>query len=128
MRRDIEMKNILYIMLGGAIGAALRYLVGLGCSRIAWTSMPLGTLTVNLVGCFLLGLLMALGQRYTSFAGAPYLMLTVGVCGAFTTFSTFSADTIRLVDNGQWLLALGYLTLSIVGGFVLFYMGRKIII
>lgn len=120
------MKNLLYIMLGGAIGAALRYLVGLGCNRLAWTSLPLGTLTVNLVGCFLLGLLMALGQKFASFSGAPYLMLTVGVCGAFTTFSTFSADTIRLADNGQWLMVLSYLTLSIIGGFALFYAGRKI--
>lgn len=67
------------------------------------------------------------GQKYASFSGAPYLMLTVGVCGAFTTFSTFSADSIRLMDNGQWLTILLYLTLSIIGGFLLFYLGRKLI-
>jgi len=121
------MKNLLYIMLGGAIGAALRYLVGLGCSRLPWGNMPVGTLAVNLVGCFLLGLLMAGGQKYASLSGAPYLMLTVGVCGAFTTFSTFSADSIRLMDNGQWLTVLLYMTLSIAGGFLLFYIGRKIV-
>lgn len=112
-------------MMGGAAGAALRYLTGLACSRWEWTNMPMGTLSVNLIGCFLLGALMALGQKYTSFAGAPYLMLTAGVCGAFTTFSTFSADSIRLMDNGQWLTAAFYLTLSIAGGFLLFYIGRK---
>lgn len=89
--------------------------------------MPMGTLSVNLLGCFLLGVLMAIGQKYASFSGAPYLMLTVGVCGAFTTFSTFSADSIRLMDNGQWLTVLLYLTLSILGGFLLFYLGRKLI-
>lgn len=121
------MRNLLYVMAGGAVGAALRYLIGLACSRMTWTTMPLGTLSVNLAGCFLLGVLMALGQKYITFSGAPYLMLTVGVCGAFTTFSTFSADSIRLMDNGQWLTVLLYLTLSIIGGFLLFYLGRKMI-
>lgn len=114
-------------MAGGAIGAALRYLIGLACSRVTWAAMPVGTLTVNLLGCFLLGVLMAFGQKYASFSGAPYLMLTVGVCGAFTTFSTFSADSIRLMDNGQWLTVLLYLSVSLVGGFLLFYLGRKLI-
>lgn len=123
------MRNLLFIMAGGAMGAALRYLIGLACSRITWTTMPVGTLTVNLLGCFLLGVLMALGQKYITFSGAEPLglMLTVGVCGAFTTFSTFSADSIRLMDNGQWLTVLLYLTLSIVGGFLLFYLGRKLV-
>lgn len=121
------MKNLLFVMAGGAIGAALRYLIGLACSRWALANLPLGTLSVNLLGCFLLGVLMALGQKYASFSGAPYLMLTVGVCGAFTTFSTFSADSIRLMDNGQWLTVLLYLSLSIVGGFLLFYLGRKLV-
>lgn len=121
------MKNLLFVMAGGAIGAALRYLIGLACSRWALANLPLGTLSVNLLGCFLLGVLMALGQKYASFSGAPYLMLTVGVCGAFTTFSTFSADSIRLMDNGQWLTVLLYLSLSIIGGFLLFYLGRKLI-
>lgn len=114
-------------MAGGAVGAALRYLIGLACSRWALANLPLGTLSVNLLGCFLLGVLMALGQKYASFSGAPYLMLTVGVCGAFTTFSTFSADSIRLMDNGQWLTVLLYLSLSILGGFLLFYLGRKLV-
>ncbi len=122
------MKNLICVMLGGAIGAALRFLVGQACSRWTLAHLPLGTLVVNLVGCFLLGILMALGQKYTSFSGAPYLMLTAGVCGAFTTFSTFSADSIRLMDNGQWLTVLTYFTLSIIGGFALFYLGRKIIL
>lgn len=121
------MKNLLFVMAGGAIGAALRYLIGLACSRWALANLPIGTLSVNLLGCFLLGVLMALGQKYASFSGAPYLMLTVGVCGAFTTFSTFSADSIRLMDNGQWLTVLLYLSLSIIGGFLLFYLGRKLI-
>lgn len=122
------MKNIFYVMLGGAIGAVLRYLLGLACAHLAWTNIPWGTLMVNLIGCFLLGLLMAVAQKYASFSDATYLMLTVGFCGAFTTFSTFSADTFRLIEHDQWLLAIFYLSINIIGGFTLFYFGRKIII
>lgn len=115
-------------MCGGAIGAILRYLTGVLCSRWHFTTLPVGTFAVNIIGCFLLGLLMGMGERYTSISGSVYLMLTVGVCGAFTTFSTFTVDTFRLMNNGQWLVAICYLTLSIVLGFVLFWVGRKIIL
>jgi len=121
-------KNIVYVMCGGAIGAVLRYLTGVLCSRWHFTSLPVGTFAVNIIGCFLLGLLMGMGERYTSISGSVYLMLTVGVCGAFTTFSTFTADTFRLMNNGQWLVAICYLTLSIVIGFILFWAGRKIVL
>lgn len=114
-------------MLGGAVGAALRYLVGLLCQRFTWTSLPLGTLAVNLLGCFLLGLLMSLGQRFVSMSDSVYLMLTVGLCGAFTTFSTFTADTFRLAGNGQLFPAIIYFTVSIVGGFLLFHLGRTLL-
>lgn len=118
--------NFLFVMLGGAVGAALRYGTGLLCNHWRWTTLPWGTLVVNLVGCFLLGLLMGVGERYTHFNGNVYLMLTVGLCGAFTTFSTFTADTFRLLDNGQWLMAIGYVVVSVVLGFVLFYLARRI--
>lgn len=119
-------RNILYVMLGGAVGAGLRYLVALGCSRFRLFDFPLSTFLVNITGCFLLGLLMGLSERYAHLSGAAYLMLTVGICGAFTTFSTFSADTIRLVENGQWWIAVTYLTMSVALGFILFYLGRRI--
>lgn len=120
------MKNLLYVMLGGAVGAALRYLVGLLCAHFRWTSFPVATFLVNIIGCFLLGMLMAFGEKFTNFSGSTYLMLTVGLCGAFTTFSTFTADTFNLIENGQWYWAVLYLTLSVVVGFVLFYIGKKL--
>lgn len=121
-------KNFLFVMLGGSVGAVLRYAVSLLCQHWRCTTLPWATFLVNIIGCFLLGLLMGLGEKYTNFSGSTYLMLTVGLCGAFTTFSTFSADTFRLVDNGQWLMALAYLAASVVIGFVLFYLGKTIII
>lgn len=119
-------KNILYIMCGGAIGATLRYLVGQWSSNWHFTTMPIGTLLVNIIGCFLMGLLMGLSERFTTFPREIYLMLTVGLCGAFTTFSTFSADTFHLMDSGHFLTALSYIVLSIALGFTLFYIGRLI--
>lgn len=114
-------------MLGGAVGAALRYLVGLLCAHWYTNTFPFGTLIVNCLGCLLLGLLLGLAERYTHLGGSSaYLFLTVGVCGAFTTFSSFSADTFRLMDSGNWLFALAYLTATLVLGFLLLYLGRTL--
>lgn len=119
--------KLLFVMLGGAVGAALRYLVGLLCAHGCTNAFPCGTLIVNCLGCLLLGLLLGLAERYAHFGGtSAYLFLTVGVCGAFTTFSTFSADTFRLMDSGNWLLALAYLAATLVLGFLLLYLGRTL--
>lgn len=115
-------------MFGGAVGAALRYLVGVFCAQWNTPDFPWATLIVNCLGCLLLGILMGLGERYTRFGDTTaYLMLSVGICGAFTTFSTFSADTIRLMDSGHFFLAFAYLLSTILLGFLLFYLGRKIV-
>ncbi|MBQ6771857.1 MAG: fluoride efflux transporter CrcB [Bacteroidales bacterium] len=122
------MKNVLFIMLGGAMGSALRYLTSHACQSIRWLNMPWGTLAVNVIGCFLLGLLIGLGERYTTLPKEIYLMLTVGLCGSFTTFSTFASDFFRLNNAGQIGLALVYLTVSIVVGFLLFGLGRYVFV
>lgn len=117
-------KNLLFVMAGGAVGSGLRYLVCVLCSKWHFTTMPLGTLSVNLIGCLLLGLMMGIAERYISLSQSVFLMLAVGVCGAFTTFSTFTADAFRLFDNGQWWVAIGYLCINLIGGFILFYVGK----
>ena len=122
------MKNLLFVMLGGAVGSALRYLTSLACQSIRWLNMPWGTLIVNVLGCFLLGLLMGVGERYTTFSKEIFLMLTVGLCGSFTTFSTFASDFFRLNNAGQLGMAIIYLTVSIVVGFLLFGVGRYIVV
>lgn len=121
-------RNLLFIMLGGAVGSALRYITGIACQSVRWLNMPWGTVVVNITGCFLLGMLLGLGERYTSIQKDIYLMLTVGLCGSFTTFSTFAADIFRLNETGHFWLALGYLTLSVVCGFLLFVFGNYLIV
>ncbi len=122
------LKNILFVMLGGSVGAAARYLVGLCCSHWRFTTLPIGTFIVNVLGCFLIGLLMGCAQKSAAFSETAYLMLTVGLCGAFTTFSTFTADTFRLMDAGRGWMALAYMALSIIVGMLLFYLGRKCVL
>ena len=118
--------NWILVMIGGALGAACRYGVGLLCTGLNFLSLPLGTLAVNIAGCFVLGLLTGLGQRHASIPPQILLLLTTGFCGAFTTFSTFSAETIKAMESGHALHALVYVTISIVVGFLMFWLGKHI--
>ncbi|MCV2882393.1 fluoride efflux transporter CrcB [Actibacterium sp. XHP0104] len=100
------------VALGGAIGACARYLTGLGATRLMGHGFPWGTLTVNVVGSFLMGVLVVLlavkfGNRY-----APLLM--TGLLGGFTTFSAFSLDAITLFERGQVMVAGVYVLASVV--------------
>lgn len=96
--------NFLTVGAGGAIGAMLRY--GL---TLLLTGQPLiATLTANVAGSFLIGLAMGSAQ------GRVLLFLTVGLCGGFTTFSTFSAQTLNLIQSGSYLSALGYAAASVI--------------
>ena len=98
--------TVLAVALGGAIGAVLRYLVGLA------VIFPLGTLTVNVIGSLLIGLLWhGLTARELQH-WLPFLM--TGVLGGFTTFSAFSLDTLRLVDDGRLAAAGGYVMASVL--------------
>lgn len=114
-------------MIGGAIGALMRYGVSRICAGVTFLTMPIGTLVVNLIGCLLLGLLTGFAQQYASLPRGVMLMLTVGVCGAFTTFSTFSAESIKMMENGQMLTSFLYVSASIIIGFLLFFAGKHLV-
>lgn len=118
--------NYLYVMIGGALGALLRYEVSRLCMNVNFLSLPLGTLVVNLVGCFVLGLLTAIGLHNTTMPKELMLMLTTGMCGAFTTFSTFSGETVKMMANGNAPLAILYVVVSLVAGFQLYWGGFKL--
>jgi fluoride exporter len=103
------------VLLGGAIGAPLRYLTDLFVQSRHDTVFPWGTLTVNVTGSLLLGGL----ASAVSNAGAPSWLLTLvgtGFCGALTTFSTFGFETVRLVEDGSWVEALLNVTASMLMG------------
>lgn len=115
------LRDFLFVMAGGAIGAALRYATALLTSGLRLLTLPVGTLVVNLFGCILLGALTGLAERYAAIPRQAMLLLTTGLCGAFTTFSTFSAETIKAIEGGQLVAALLYVVVSIVCGLLLFW-------
>lgn len=104
------MNNFLQVAIGGALGSMARYGVNILAGRV--TALPLGTLIVNLTGCFAMGLLAAA----LAFRGGQHLapLLLTGVLGGFTTFSAFSLDTLALWERGATGLALGYVATSVV--------------
>jgi CrcB protein len=115
----IEGKNVAWVMAGGALGAAARYLLGSWALRRYGTAFPWGTLVINLTGCFLLGAFIGLrtgGRHAVPVIFAP--AFGVGFVGAYTTFSTFAAETVALVEAGKPLAALGYVGSSVVVGLV----------
>lgn len=120
------MMNYIYVMIGGAIGAVLRYGIARLCVQCAVMNVPVGTFVVNAAGCFLLGLISALAEVCPGLPRGLVLMLTAGMCGAFTTFSTFSAETISLLDGGRILAAMGYVVASIGIGLLFFVAGRSL--
>lgn len=105
------------IAAGGAVGATLRYLAGVGCVRLFGETFALSTLLVNVTGCFLLGALMHESYVADVRLGAHgHAALTAGLLGGLTTFSTFGYQTIRHVEAGEPLLALANVGLNVTLG------------
>lgn len=118
------MQQLILVGAGGFAGAIARYLVSLAMTRVS-ESFPLGTLTINVVGSFLIGFLaVAIGERGWV-APTAGLALTTGFLGAFTTFSTFSLELLRLWSSGQSGTALVYAFGSVVLGLVAVWLGAS---
>lgn len=100
------MKQLLAIAAGGAIGASLRWLLAGSIQRMAGGPFPWGTFVVNVLGSFLLGFLFVYLIERSSAGELMRLALTIGLLGAFTTFSTFSFESLRLIQSGALLLAI----------------------
>lgn len=110
------MTSYLLVFLGAGIGGALRHGVNLGCARLCGISFPWGTLTVNVVGSFAMGLLAGwlAFKSGESWSQHLRLFLTTGILGGFTTFSSFSLDAILIWERGEAGLALVYILASFV--------------
>lgn len=105
----------LLVFVGGGAGAVLRFWVGEWLKQYEWgRQLPWGTFAINVVGSFVLGVVA------TAFAGdekaAWRLLLGTGVCGGFTTFSTFSVETLQMLEQERWLAAGGYVAGSVLAG------------
>lgn len=117
-----KMIKLLAIGLGGFIGALLRYWVSGWAYAHTQSDFPLGTLVVNVAGSLILGLVMGLSEHYI-FHPHVRLFLTIGFLGAFTTFSTFSYETIMLLQISSFMKAFLNITLSILLGFPAAFLG-----
>jgi len=117
--------TVLLVLLGGAIGAPTRYLTDVLVQSRHDSVLPWGTITINVAGSFVLGLVAGL----TSVSTAPAWVLTLvgtGFCGALTTFSTFSFETVRLAEARRWGAAIGNVVISLALGLVAVALGWEL--
>ena len=102
-----------YIAAGSAIGGVSRYLLGGFIQRLSAATFPVGTLLINITGSFLIGLILRYGVETSTLTPEMRARLTIGFCGGYTTFSTFSYETLALAEDGQWSRAALYIILSV---------------
>lgn len=123
--------NCLFVGLGGFVGSILRYLVGfipLNIPTGAAAAFPLKTLAINVVGSFVIGIVCALASKLGSSMNPQLLLfLKVGLCGGFTTFSTFALESNSLIQAGQTPLALFYAVLSVALSIVAVFAAQALV-
>ncbi len=113
--------SYLSVGIGGIIGSLLRYYIGLS-SVIWWSSpFPIATLVINLIGCFVLGWFTTYLSKLKLFSPSLLTGFGTGLVGSFTTFSTFSVETVQLIQNSLWGFAILYVLGSLFGGIIFFY-------
>ena len=118
-------KNLLLVGLGGSIGSMVRY----GTSFLIRSKLfPFATLSINIIGCFIIGLVFAMSIKEEGISDNWKLFLATGICGGFTTFSAFSLENMGLLQSGRIGIAFTYIILSVVLGIAATFMGYQLII
>ncbi|MDD6449203.1 MAG: fluoride efflux transporter CrcB [Lachnospiraceae bacterium] len=120
------MIKCLIVAAGGAIGAVIRYLIGL-LPMSPENGFPLKTFFINVVGCFLIGIVAALADK-NAMDPELVLFIKVGICGGFTTFSSFALETEGLLAKGTMNVALAYVLLSLICGVLAIFAAEKIVV
>lgn len=105
--------DCIFVGAGGALGAVFRYLMGLLPIRSP-SGFPMTTLIINVMGAFCIGLIVSIAGKHTDFDPRVLLFLKVGLCGGFTTFSTFSHETMLLFQRGRLTMGILYIVLSVI--------------
>ena len=120
-------RNTIFIGCGSFIGGAARYLISVAMKTMS-KGFPWGTLVVNLVGCLVIGLLWGFFSKNFSESSSWALFMTVGICGGFTTFSTFSKEAIIMLQSGNIVGLISYIGVSVIAGVALvaagYYLAR----
>jgi len=118
--------NYLLVLIGGSIGSVARYGTGVLAGRWLGLNYPWGTLAVNLIGGFLMGVLVGVLAR-TGGSENTRLLLGIGVLGGFTTFSSFSLDAVTMIERGDWTSAILYALISVIGSVLALFAGLYLI-
>ena len=116
------MKEALWVGLGGFLGANARYFLGVWVAARFGTTFPYGTFVINITGSFILGLIMGSLEGHV-LSPVVRLSAAIGFVGAYTTFSTWTYETLRLIENGSWLLALANVFGSLLIGMLAVIVG-----
>jgi CrcB protein len=120
-------KLIIYIAIGGMLGTLARYGMQQWVNRNFIFAFPYGTFAVNILGCFLIGIVYALSEKGNLLTPEWRLFLTTGFCGGFTTFSTFSYESMQLMRDGEYLTMIVYSLASMVIGITAVFFGNYLI-
>jgi len=116
-------RNILLVGIGGFLGSVARYMVSRLNLNVDFFSIPIGTLVVNITGSYIIGFLTGISEKSELLNAEWRLFLMVGICGGFTTFSSFTNENLMLMHNGQFFTVFLYTGLSILLGFLMVYLG-----
>jgi CrcB protein len=111
----VDTLKILWIALAGGAGSVARYLLDGAIQKRLGPSFPYGILAVNMIGCFLIAVVMQAGLAHPLLSPETRIIIATGFLGGFTTYSTFNYETMRYLQEGQWFVGLGYLAATMVG-------------
>ncbi|GIU52823.1 putative fluoride ion transporter CrcB [Shewanella sp. KT0246] len=123
----ISMTNIMFVALGGSIGAVFRYVISILMLQLFGSSFPFGTLLVNILGSFLMGVVYAIGLETSHLSPEIKAMVGVGLLGALTTFSTFSNETLLLMQEGLFVKAILNVLLNVILCIFMVYVGQQLV-
>lgn len=115
-------RYLIYVIIGSSIGGAARYLSQEFVQKNFPSFIPLSTLSVNIVGSFIIGIIYALAER-SKISAEVRIFIATGFCGGFTTFSSFAFENVKLLQDGEFFNTALYVVLSLVIGFAAVYLG-----
>ncbi len=121
------LKYLLLVGSGGFVGSILRYLIQVFFQVKGGLSFPIGTLVVNILGCFIIGILYGLIEKGNVLSPEYRILLTIGFCGGFTTFSSFAFESLQLMKDSSIIYILLYIGLSVFLSIIFAFLGLTII-
>ena len=124
---NIMIKELFYVGLGGGLGSMLRYVTTFYTNKYVQSSFPLATFLVNIGGCFLVGILLGLSEKYVFLNNELKLLLIIGFCGGYTTFSAFSAESLRLFEAGNYFILCVYIVVTVLLSLFFVWLGNFVI-